>query len=82
MSFSAKAKQLPLQIPGKRKLGFFLLHHLPGKVASRLLVPVDLAVFPLQSVSLYDSEVFPMDNCFRNTGISLEKGLVYFLLFL
>ena len=57
-------------------------HHFPGKVASRLLIPVDLAVLPLQSVSLYDSEVFPMDNCFRNTGISLEKGLVYFLLFL
>ena len=59
-----------------------LPYPLPGKVASHLLVPVDLAVFPLQSVSLCDSEVFPTDNCFRNTDISLEKGLAYFLLFL
>ena len=46
------------------------MHHLPGKAESQLLVPVDLAVLALQSVSLYDSEVFPTDNRFRNTGIS------------
>lgn len=61
------------------------MHHLPGKAESQLLVPVDLAVLTLQSVSLYDSEVFPTDNIirFRNTGISLQVFLwcIFFCFF-
>ena len=59
------------------------MHHLPGKAESQLLVPVDLAVLALQSVSLYDSEVFPTDNRFRNTGISLQVFLwcIFFCFF-
>lgn len=59
------------------------MHHLPGKAESQLLVPVDLAVLTLQSVSLYDSEVFPTDNRFRNTGISLQVFLwcIFFCFF-
>lgn len=85
LSFAGKPILPLLLIVGKRKLGHFVIpFNWKGCLKASYITSIRTSVF---SYSLYSqcpcsTYTIPADNCFRNTGISPERGQLYFLLFL